>query len=121
MYNHFLLFAVSSRILSSDDPIRKLMPLAKTYQKRCAQLYSKVYGEDSETLHVHFWVHVADDVEEMGCNISFLTAFPFGDNIKKVRSCPRSAYEPLQQLCTEVERELQNYEGPKMYRDEVFP
>ncbi|KAJ8669523.1 hypothetical protein QAD02_000782 [Eretmocerus hayati] len=120
MYKHFLLFAVSSRILSSDELIQKFMPLAKIYLKRCAQLYPQVYGEDSQTLYAHSLVHIADDVEEMGCNISFLTAFPFENNLKKVKSCLRSPYKPLQQLCTQVERELRCYKGPKIYKDEVF-
>ncbi|KAJ8681730.1 hypothetical protein QAD02_017522 [Eretmocerus hayati] len=120
MYKHFLLSSVAWRIISCDELIQKCMPLAKVYLKRCTHLYPEVKGEDSETLYAISLMHVADDVEEMGCNISFLTAFPSENNFKEVKSGLRSVYKPLQQLCTQFKCGLKNYKGPKIYKDEVF-
>ncbi|KAJ8672213.1 hypothetical protein QAD02_003472 [Eretmocerus hayati] len=108
VYEHFCLFAVSSRILSSDELIEKYLPLAEAYLDKCAELFPVIYGEDSETLYAHSLMHIADDVKEMKCNICRLTAFPVENNMKKVKYWLRSAYKSLRQLCFQV------------YTDEIF-
>ncbi|KAJ8685498.1 hypothetical protein QAD02_021291 [Eretmocerus hayati] len=118
-YMHFMLFCVGSRIISCDDLISKYLHLARVYFQKGAELSARVYGENSQNLTLHSFVHLVDDIENMKYNVSQLTAFPFENEFSRYKKFVKSGYKPLHQLCYHIENELKNNEGPKVYKDDI--
>ncbi|KAJ8685460.1 hypothetical protein QAD02_021253 [Eretmocerus hayati] len=54
---------------------------------------------------MHSTVHSADDVENMKCDLSHLTASLFENNLQFLRKKIKSGFNPLVQLCNRVAEE----------------
>ncbi|KAJ8688271.1 hypothetical protein QAD02_024066 [Eretmocerus hayati] len=119
-YMHFMLFFVASRILSSDELISKYLPQARVYMENFSKLFLPLYGEDSQALNPHTLSHLADDVENLKCNLSRLSAFPFENKLSWVKQQLKCGYKPMEQLSFKIENYLKNNKGPKIYTDEVY-
>lgn len=50
-------------------------------------------------MNMHNLIHLADDVTNMGCSLSSLTAFPFARILGKLKKNIRSGNRPLAQVC----------------------
>lgn len=82
LYKHFLLFHVAFRISCSDD-YKTEVQLAKDCLLKFFKAMRFLYGKQALIMNVHNMIHVADDVVNMGCNLSKISAFPFEQT-----SCP---------------------------------
>ncbi|KAJ8676604.1 hypothetical protein QAD02_012391 [Eretmocerus hayati] len=120
LYMHFMLFSVASRILSSDELISKYLPQAEVYMNNCSRLFPTLYGEDSQALNPHTLSHVADDVKNLKCNLSRLSAFPFENKLSWVKQQLNCGYKPMEQLSFKIEHYLKSNQGPKISTNEVF-
>ncbi|KAJ8667590.1 hypothetical protein QAD02_009253 [Eretmocerus hayati] len=103
-YKHYLLFHTGSRILCSSELYKKYTTCAKEYLQRFTMLTEELYGLEFASLNNHSLAHIADDVENMDCPASFLTAFPFENDLGELKRFIRSGNKPLAQICTKIER-----------------
>ena len=62
----------------------------------------RFYGLKNQVLNSHHLIHLADDVRNMECSLSKLTAFPFESFLGKLKKYIRTANKPLVQLCRRV-------------------
>ena len=61
VYNHFLLFCVSFRILSSETLSHQFFTQADSYLTKFVNLIEGIYGKESLILNVHSLKHVVED------------------------------------------------------------
>lgn len=99
LYNHFLLFHTSCRILCSESLFRRYAHLAKEYLKAFFIALKDYYGAQSQILNAHHLIHLADDVINMGCSLLHLTAFPFESMLGRIKKHLRTPNRQLSQLC----------------------
>ncbi|KAJ8670233.1 hypothetical protein QAD02_001492 [Eretmocerus hayati] len=106
-YKHFLLFHTGSRILCSSELYKKYTPCIKEYLQRFTVLTESLYGLEFASLTNHSLAHLTDDVENMDCPASFLTAFPYENDLGELKRSIRSGNRPMAQICTKIERDLE--------------
>jgi len=63
------------------------------------KISEKLYGKTSLIGNMHNLIHLADDVKNMGCSLSNVTAFPFENCLGKIKKLLRSGNRPLAQIC----------------------
>lgn len=105
MYQHFLLFHVALRLLWSKETARQSTIIAKLYLRLFCVSFISIYGEQSVTLNTHNLIHLADDVSNMGCSLSEMTAFPFENMLGKIKRQLRSPHHTIAQLCRRLYEE----------------
>lgn len=99
IYRHFLLFHTACRILCSKTRAVRDCVNARNLLRNFVLLMPRFYGETSLIGNVHNLIHLADDVELMGCSISHYTAFPFENALGKIKKFLRNGNKPLAQIC----------------------
>ena len=57
----------------------------------------RLYGKRSKTKNMHNLIHLADDVRNMECNLSYLTWFPFENMLGRLKKQMRSGTHVLAQ------------------------
>ncbi|KAJ8684403.1 hypothetical protein QAD02_020195 [Eretmocerus hayati] len=115
-------FKVEVHCFSCDKPARAFIICTIVIEAslhKFAELSARVYGGDSQNLTLHSFIHLVGDVQNMNCNVSQMTAFPFENKFSRYKKFLKSGYKPLHQLCYHIENDLKNYEGPKVYKDEI--
>lgn len=105
LYKHFLLLHVACRILCSDKLCQRYCQLAKEYLRLFFEYMGEYYGATSQILNAHHLIQLADDVCNMGCSLSRLTAFPFESLLGKMKKYLRTPFRPLAQLCRRLHEE----------------
>lgn len=97
-YQHFMLFSIASRILSSEDLWDKYLDQAEDYLERFVLLSALLYGEESPVMNMHSLIHLADD-RRMGCSLSDISAFPFESKLGRMKKNVHGGNKGLEQLC----------------------
>ena len=105
-YNHFLLFSISIRILSSDKFLMIYSDYAQICLERFVKLSEELYGQESQILNMHSLSHLVDDIKKFKCSLSKISAFDFENSLGILRKYLRSGNKPLEQLCRRLN---QNY------------
>lgn len=105
LYKHFLLLHASCRILCSKENCLKYVSIAKDYLKPFFIALGNYYGLKSQVINSHHLIHLADDVRNMKCSLSEITAFPFESYLGKLKKYIRTASKPLSQLCRRLHEE----------------
>lgn len=85
LYKRFLLLHAACRMLSSDDLALKFHGQAKVCLRKFVSLFNRYYGTESYVLNLHSLIHTADDVKNMECSLSKITAFPFENVLGKIQ------------------------------------
>lgn len=104
LYNHFLLFHVASRLLSSKEATQYIS-LSRDYLRRFVENSSMHYGDKFVTLNVNNLVHLPDDVDNIQCNLNDISAFPFESELGKIKNVLLSPHRTLAQYCRRVHEE----------------
>lgn len=89
VYEHLLLFTTSCRLLSDKNPVPHVTQVRRDLIKFVDDA-SKYFGSTFVSLNVHNLIHVPDDVENTGCNLNELSAFPFESYLGNMTSFMRS-------------------------------
>ena len=76
LYDHFMLFHVAIKILSSPDTCRKYNSFSKALLHHFIRESSKLYGGHFVTYNVHCLIHLSDDAKRFGPLDEF-SCFPF--------------------------------------------
>ncbi|KAJ8666968.1 hypothetical protein QAD02_008630 [Eretmocerus hayati] len=99
-YKHFLLFSVGSRILCSRKHYESHFEEAKKYLEEFAKLASHedLYGLKVLVNNTHNTFHLPDDVKNMGCPLSDISAFCFENLLGKIKKILQSGNRPLAEL-----------------------
>lgn len=100
LYNHFLLFHSSIRILSSKKLFsqKNLLENARQMLLRFVTKISALYGKEACIYNVHSLIHLADDVENTKLSLNDLSCFPFESFLGYMIRQIRGANRPLEQL-----------------------
>ncbi|KAJ8678301.1 hypothetical protein QAD02_014088 [Eretmocerus hayati] len=99
-YKHFLLFSVGSRILCSRKHYESHFEEAKKYLEEFAKLSSHedLYGLKVLVNNMHNTFHLPDDVKNMGCPLSDISAFCFENLLGRIKKILQSGNRPLAEL-----------------------
>lgn len=98
-YQHFLLLHIACRVLCDEKMAQKFSALAKTYLERFFELLPILYGPETQVLNMHHLIHLADDVENMECSLSEISAFIFENYLGKLKKLVRTPNQPLAKIC----------------------
>lgn len=99
LYRHFMLFHAACRILCSADLALQYTDQAREFLLSFVTIAPALYGQQCNIMNMHNLIHLADDVTNMGCSLSFLTAFPFESMLGSFKKMVRSGSRPLAQIC----------------------
>lgn len=99
VYKHFLLLHTACRILCSTEYAFTYNAHAKLYLTKFFQAMYFIYGRQSQVMNTHNLIHLADDVKNMNCSLSQISAFPFESFLGKIKLLLRNANRPLAQIC----------------------
>lgn len=114
LYNHFMLLHSACRILCSRKFALKYNQQAKTYLTNFVLLSEHYYGKKNQISNIHNLIHLADDCVNMNCSLSDVMAFPFENELGKLKKKLRSGNKPLAQLCRRI-HENSSLQNPKAY------
>lgn len=110
LYKHFLLLSISCRILSCDELCKKFADHAQVYLSTFVALMEKVYGKHSLSTNVHSLLHLVEDVKNLDCSLSEITAFRFENKLGMIKKYVKHGKNPLTQVCNRMEEELEVYD-----------
>lgn len=99
LYKHFLLFHSACRILCSSEYAFRYNGHAKVYLTSFFEAMGIIYGRQSQIMNAHNLIHLVDDVQNMNCTLSEISAFPFESLLGRIKSLVRNANRPLAQVC----------------------
>ncbi|KAJ8684958.1 hypothetical protein QAD02_020751 [Eretmocerus hayati] len=103
-YNHFLLFHVACRLISSREAVNHSR-LAKQYFSDFVGISKTLYGLKFVSLNVHSSHHVVDDVVNSGSNADDNSTFPFESELYKAEYMLKSPNNTLAQYCRRIHEE----------------
>lgn len=85
LYKHFLLFHVACKILCDREYAFICNANAKIYLTSFFEAMSYFYGRESQIMNAHNLIHLANDVQNMNCTLSNISAFPFKSLLDKIK------------------------------------
>ena len=97
LYEHFVLFHGSLRILASVEPSREQLFYAKMALRTFVQQSESLYGQWFVSYNVHGLLHLVKDVELLG-PVDTYSAFPYENNIRVFKRYCRKPNLQLQQI-----------------------
>lgn len=104
LYNHFLLFHVACRLLTCKKAV-SYVHLARDYMNKFVEDAISLYGAKFVSLNIHNLCHVADDVENMQCNLNDISAFPYESELGKITNVLLSPHRTIAQYCRRIHEE----------------
>ena len=104
LYNHFLLFFVSMRILVSEQLSKEYCDYAHDLLVKFVNDAQALYGNDILVYNVHCLVHLANDVKNLGCLDNF-SAFVFENKLGQLKKLVRKPQQPMQQIIRRLHEE----------------
>lgn len=99
-YKHFMALSTAIRILSSKQYLA-LNKQADDLLKYFVKHFPTIYGKHHVTYNVHNLLHLASDSKHFGALETF-SAYPFESFLGKLKLKCRSAYKPLEQICSRI-------------------
>ncbi|KAL7291243.1 hypothetical protein TKK_0014852 [Trichogramma kaykai] len=83
----------------------KFATIAQDYLTQFISESKVLYSPTFITLNVHYLNHIADDVKNMKSNINDMSAFPFENELGKIKKILRSPHHTLAQYCRRIHEE----------------
>ena len=71
-------------MLSSNDAV-SYVNLARQYLVEFVEKSGALYGRSFISLNVHNLVHISDDVENLQCNLTKISAFPYESTLGQIK------------------------------------
>lgn len=99
LYKHFLLFHVACRILYNNDYAFVYTEYAKIYLTKFFKAMGYIYGRQSQIMNAHNLIHLPDDVQNLNCTLTNISAFPFESILGRIKLLIRNSNRPLAQVC----------------------
>ncbi|XP_066584896.1 uncharacterized protein [Prorops nasuta] len=106
IYNHFLLFHATIRVLVSPSTSSLLIHFAELAIRKFVERCEELYGLNFYSYNVHGLLHICQDVRTLG-NLDSFSAFPYENNMSIFRKLCRKPHLPLQQLVNRF-KEIEN-------------
>ena len=117
LYEHFLALMIAISILLDSNDEKRLhymcyaKQLLKYFVHGCKDLYTDIFVP----YNVHNLLHVPDDVENFGCSLNKISAFPFENHLQGIKRLVKNAKNPLAQVTKRL-AELETFgKKPKMF------
>lgn len=105
-FKNFVSLHAANRLLSSPNAYENVDQARKFYRqfnRECA----KFYGEEFLSLNIHALDHVADDVENSGCDLNKISAWPFENHLYKFKLAVTNPNRVLAQYCRRLFSEIE--------------
>ena len=96
-YKNFLLFHAACRLLCSEEYAYRYCADEKTYFQKFVSMSRRLYDKILQTKNMHNLIHLAEDVRNMECNLSYLTCFSFDNVLGRLKKQMRSGIHVLAQ------------------------
>lgn len=120
MYKHFLLLHVACRMLCSKNALN-YVDYARDLLQKFILISKELYGPEFVVMNVHSLQHIPDDVQNMQCNLNYITAFPFEIFLGKIKNTLRSPHNVAPQLARRMhEKKLCLNEKPSLPSIEIL-
>lgn len=103
-YEHFLLLFCAVTICSSKQHF-KILSVARKMLLQFIEIFGEMYGEHHMNSNVHNLAHIVDEVERFGELESF-SAYPFENQLGKIKRLLRNGYRPLAQIAKRMTEDL---------------
>uniref|UniRef100_A0ABD2WAF9 Transposase domain-containing protein n=1 Tax=Trichogramma kaykai TaxID=54128 RepID=A0ABD2WAF9_9HYME len=116
--DNFLFLHAACRILSSHNALR-YSRIARNYLTQFVEQSKTIYSSSFVTLNVHYLNHLVDDVENMQSNINDISAFPFENELGKIKKILRSPHRTLAQYCRRLHEERETLDLKAKLPDEL--
>lgn len=109
LYDHFMLLFVAMRVLASPQLVVHVQhtEYANKLLIKFVKDAEALYGKEALVYNVHNLVHIAADVERLGCLDKF-SAFPFENKLGELKKMVRKPQQPIQQVLKRLD-ERQSY------------
>lgn len=121
MYDHYMLFHVSIKILTNPHNCRTYASYAEILLKKFVKDCVQFYGPQFISYNIHNLIHLPSDVQEIGCLDSY-SAFPFENKLQSIKNLIRTSANPLSQVIRRV-KEIEEIEtdvyAPVLSKDVV--
>lgn len=101
-YRHFCLLYVACRLLCNSDFAVLNAENAKELLILFFRLLPKLYCPYIQSINFHNLVHLADDVNYMGCSLTSFSAFPFENFLMTLKKLVRTPNNPLSQVANRL-------------------
>lgn len=95
-YEHFLLLFCAVTICTSKQYF-KILSVARNMLLQFIEIFAEIYGEHHINSNMHNLAHIVDEVERFGELESF-SAYPFENQLGKMKRLLRNGYRPLAQI-----------------------
>lgn len=115
-YRHFLFLHIACRILWSSDLATTHWSHANCLLNLFVPFAPTLYGEKCLIGNMHSLIHLADDVQNMNCPMSEITAYPFENTLGKIKKLLRHGKNPLAQVCRRLSEIATHEKKPEMPR-----
>ncbi|KAJ8666058.1 hypothetical protein QAD02_007720 [Eretmocerus hayati] len=100
-YHNFLLLHLFVRMLSSPEAVQ-YTNLARQFSHEFIEGSRILYGSAFVTMNVHSASHMADDVDNMQCGLDEISAFPYENELGKIKRILLSPHRTLAQYCRRI-------------------
>ncbi|KAJ8670545.1 hypothetical protein QAD02_001804 [Eretmocerus hayati] len=107
LYKHLMLLSMGCRLLSGwnvETHVEKVRGIFLEFVQKAPSLY----GQEFESLLVHCLIHICEDVEKYGLNLTELSAFEFESYLGSISRLLRSSTHLVVQYCNRME-ETESY------------
>ncbi len=101
MYDHYMLFHVAIKVLTSSFHCQTYASYAESLLKKFVSDCVRIYGRKFITYNVHNLIHLPGDVKEIGCLDSY-SAFPFENKLQSIKNLLRTSANPLAQVVRRI-------------------
>ncbi|KAJ8677063.1 hypothetical protein QAD02_012850 [Eretmocerus hayati] len=100
-YENFLLLHLLIRMLSSPQAAH-YTNLARHFSHQFIEEAKLLYGSTFVTINVHSLSHIADDVDNMECSLDEMSAFPYENELGKIKNILLSPHRTVAQYCRRI-------------------
>ena len=87
--NHFLILHVACRMISINRALR-FARIAESYSTDFVNQTKTIYSSEFVTLNIHYLNHSVDDIRNIQSNLNDISAFPFENELGKIKRILRS-------------------------------
>ena len=97
---------VANRLLSSSNAPENA-DRARTFYQHFYRESAKFYGNEFLSLNIHALDHLADDVENSGCDLDEISAWPFENHLYNFKMAITNPNRVLAQYCRRLHSEME--------------
>ena len=118
VYNHFMTLSVALSILleSNQEKRTAYLQYARDLLDDFVEMSQHIYGPAFTVYNIHSLTHLYEDVQNFGCSLNDISAFPFENFLYKLKRLVKNRHNPIAQ----VTKRMKQLESVKTVQTEKF-